>query len=166
MNTPIIKYEKGGETKSGKDELKLEYGVAWNDNLKLGNEQVDAQHKRLFELVNNLVSSCIEGTDTIHLQETLDFLVEYTVQHFHDEESLQLQCHYPEYERHKQLHEDFKVTVGELVQKFAQSASSAELSNNVNKIVVQWLVNHILKEDKKIGKHIQRVGFQQGTGKA
>ena len=163
MKTPIIKYTKDGEGKGSDSELSLEYGVAWNDNFKLGNEQVDAQHKRLFELVSDLVSSCISGTDTDHLQETLDFLVGYTVQHFHDEEALQIQFHYPEYERHKQLHEDFKVTVGELVQKFAQNASSAELSSNVNKIVVKWLVNHILKEDKRIGKHIRMVTSQKGS---
>ena len=161
MKTQIIKYAKDGKVANDKDELNLEHGIAWNDNFKLGNEQVDAQHKRLFELVSDLVSSCIDGTDTHRLQETLNFLVEYTVQHFHDEEALQIQFHYPEYERHRQLHEDFKVTVGELVQKFSQTASPTELSNNVNKIVVRWLVGHILQEDKKIGEHIRRVNSRQ-----
>ena len=138
------------------------YGVAWNDSYKFGNEQVDMQHKRLFELVSGLVSSCMDGTDTEKLRETLDFLVNYTVCHFNDEEALQIQHNYPEYARHKQLHEDFKATVGKLVQRFIQSASSKELSNDVNKIVVRWLVNHIQREDKKIGRHIQSVAACEG----
>jgi len=136
-------------------EIKIEHGIAWNENFKLGHDQVDAQHKRLFELVSNLVRSCIDGTNAERLQETLDFLVEYTIQHFHDEEALQIEVNYPEYERHRRLHDDFKITVGELLQRFAQNSSPAELSSNVNKIVVKWLVNHILREDKKIGRHIQ-----------
>jgi len=136
----------------------IKYGLAWSKEFELGYGQVDAQHRRLFELVSELVSACMEGLDTKKLRETLDFLVKYTIQHFTDEEALQLRYNYPGYERHKQLHEDFKVTVGELVQEFDQYGSTVELSNNVNKIVVKWLINHIQREDKRIGDHIHKVG--------
>jgi len=134
------------------------YGVAWSEKFKLGCEQVDVQHRRLFELVGNLVRACTEGYDTSILNETLDFLINYTVQHFEDEEALQLEVNYPDYENHKQIHEDFKVTVGELVHEFEENGSTMELSSNVNKIVVRWLVNHIQREDKKIGEHIRSLG--------
>lgn len=136
---------------------KLAHGVAWNDSYKLGNEQVDSQHRQLFELLSGLIGSCMDGSDTAKLQDTLDFLVNYTVQHFADEEALQRSCGYPDYERHKQLHEDFKVTVGELVQRFTQHGSSEALNNDVNKIVVRWLVNHIHREDKRIGEHMRGI---------
>jgi len=132
------------------------YGIAWDDRLLLGNEQVDTQHKRLFELLNELVGQCLDGSNAEKLEETLDFLVNYTVSHFHDEESLQIQSKFPEYARHKQLHEDFKGTVGALTQRFMECGSSEELSNDVNKIVVRWLTGHIRQEDKKIGAHIRR----------
>ena len=111
----------------------------------------------LFDLVNELVNACMDGSDTEKLQDTLRFLVDYTVRHFHFEEELQLQYHYPDYDRHKQLHDDFKQTVGELVEKFNQNGSSSELSSDVNRIVVRWLINHIQREDKKIGEHIRHV---------
>lgn len=130
-------------------------GIAWNECYSLGNEQIDRQHKKLFELVSGLVNACMDGTATEKLQETLTFLGNYTVQHFYFEEELQLQSHYPDYERHKQLHADFVKTVGELTGNFNKNGSSAELSTDVNKIVIKWLVNHILREDKKIGEHIQ-----------
>jgi len=136
----------------------LQYGIAWSNEFNLGNEQVDMQHRRLFELLNNLVISCMDGEDTAKLQETLDFLVNYTVRHFEDEEALQRQYGYPEYESHKQLHEAFKSTVGGLVQKFQENGSSAELSRDVNTIVVKWLIHHIQREDKKISEHIKKVG--------
>ncbi|MCL1808397.1 MAG: hemerythrin family protein [Clostridiales bacterium] len=139
----------------------IKYGVAWNDSFKLGNEQVDEQHRTLFEVVSNLVYACTEGSDAEKLQETLDFLVNYTVKHFQDEEALQIQCGYPDYERHKQLHEDFKVTVGELVERYAKSASPADLSNDVNRVVARWLVNHIQREDKKIGAYIRNSAASQ-----
>jgi len=136
----------------------IKYGLAWSKDFELGYGQVDSQHRRLFELVSELVSACMDGSDTQKLRETLDFLVKYTVQHFTDEEALQLRCNYPGYERHKQLHEDFKVTVGELVYEFDRYGSTIELSNNVNKIVVKWLINHIQREDKRIGDHLHSLG--------
>ena len=133
----------------------IKYGIAWQDSYKLDDEMVDSQHRRLFELVSELVGSCLDGSNEKKLRETLDFLVEYTVQHFYDEESLQVQYNYPDYKRHKQLHEDFKVTVGGIVRKFEEEGSSVELSNDANKIVVRWLIYHITLEDKKVGRHLK-----------
>jgi len=131
------------------------YGIAWSDDYSLGYERVDAQHRRLFELLSELVSSCMEGTDVDKLHKTIDFLVNYTIQHFSDEEALQIEYGYPGYVRHKQLHENFKATVGDLVQRFTQSGSLSELSADVNKVIVKWLITHIQREDKKIGAHIK-----------
>jgi len=133
-------------------------GLAWKDEFNLGHDWVDMQHRRLFELVSGLVESCSDGSDVVKLKGTLDFLVNYTVQHFDDEEGLQLKYNYPGYGEHKRIHEDFKNTVGRLVEKFTESGSSAELSSDVNKIVVRWLINHIQREDKKIGEHIKSLG--------
>ena len=111
----------------------------------------------MFEFINNLVGACIDGSSAEKLSETLDFLVNYTVRHFMDEEALQIQYDFPEYEKHKLLHEDFKSTVAELVERFNHDASPDELNSDVNKIVVRWLVSHIQYEDKKIGKHIKKL---------
>lgn len=135
----------------------VEEGIKWNDSYALGNEKVDSQHKQLFELLSGLVDSCKDGTELTKIQEALDFLVNYAVSHFNDEEALQIECGYPDYERHKKLHEDFKVTVTGLVKRFVLSGSSTELSSELNKIVVKWLISHIQGEDLKIGAHIRSV---------
>ena len=140
---------------------KQQYGLAWSEEFELGCPQIDAQHKRLFELVNNLVKACTEGYDRKILNETLDFLVNYTVEHLRDEEEFQLRYGYPGFEHHKQLHEDFKVIVGEKVQEFKESGSTTDLSNSVNKVVVQWLVQHIQREDKKIGDYYKSLGLDE-----
>ena len=136
----------------------LEFGIEWNDSYKLGNEQVDSQHYQLFKMANNLIRSCVEGGDAEHLLETLrgtlDFLVEYTVKHFFDEEVLQVLHNYPDYNKHKQLHEEFKVEVCDLVKRFEESNSLEDLSDDVNKIIVKWLIKHISIEDRKMCKYI------------
>ena len=133
----------------------IRYGIAWQESYRIDENKVDGQHRQLFELLSRLICSCVDGSNADKLKETLDFLVNYTVQHFYDEESLQVQYNYPGYSAHKQLHEDFKATVSEIVQKYNEEGSSTELRNSMNKIVARWLVNHITREDKKIGDHIR-----------
>jgi len=135
----------------------LEHGIVWSDSLLLGDARVDTQHQKIFELVNDIINMCENGSSTKKVKETLNFMVDYAVGHFADEEALQLEYNYPEYEKHKQKHEEFKVKVNELVQRFNENGSSAELSNEINSFLVRWLVDHIQEEDKKIGEHIRKV---------
>jgi hemerythrin-like metal-binding protein len=154
----LQKYLTGSvENETIKNVYALERGIAWSDDLLTGNALVDMQHQRLFERVSDLVHSCEDGSGAGKLKEILDFLVVHTVRHFADEEALQLEYDYPGYEEHKMLHDNFKTTVGDLVQRFTEIGSSAELSDDVNRIVVKWLVDHIQHEDRRISEHIRRV---------
>lgn len=130
--------------------------LKWTKDLEIGDEKIDSQHRQLLDFLNNLIAECNKGSDIETLDKTLGFLVDYTVRHFNDEEAIQLEYSYPDYERHKQQHEDFKKTVGELVQRFNDNGSSSELSRDASKIVATWFMRHIRGEDKKIGRHIMR----------
>ena len=131
-------------------------GIAWSSGLETGNEAIDEQHKQLFKLISDLAEAFARDSET--LEETLNFLVAYTVKHFADEEALQVRCNFPFYESHKRLHDQFKETVGELVKQFKENSSSAELSAKVNSIIVKWLVQHIQREDFKVAAHIRKSG--------
>ena len=99
-------------------------GLKWDNNYLLGNDLVDAEHRQLFDLVNGLVRSCNDDQSALELGKELDFLANYTVQHFADEENLQIISNYPEYKTHKKLHEDFKLVVTDLVKRFNTTGSS------------------------------------------
>jgi len=143
-----------------KNVYKLDQGIAWDESLMTGNVQVDMQHQKIFKKVSNLVYLCEDGSDINKLSDTLEFLVKYAIQHFTDEEALQIEYGYPEYENHKKEHDDFKITVSDLVQRFKEKGSSAELSHEVNSIIVKWLVSHIQHEDKKISEYIRKVSVE------
>ena len=147
-----------GKSAIMKNVNELEHGIAWDDNLLTGNTIVDMQHQKIFERVSDLVRSCEDGSDIDKLEDTLAFLVNYTVRHFVDEEALQLEYNYPDFEYHRNEHEQFKETVAGFIYRFQESGSSAELSGNVNKILVRWLINHIKNDDKKMSEFIRNAG--------
>ena len=139
-----------------------ENGVRWASNLETGNHRIDQQHKQLFKLTSDIVESYMSGKSSELVAKTLDFLAEYTVKHFADEEALQIQYDFPEYKAHKKMHDDFKETVTDLIAKYKANDNSVDLHSTVNSIVVRWLVQHIQREDSKIAQHIRkRIVFEK-----
>jgi hemerythrin-like metal-binding protein len=78
--------------------------------------------------------------------------VEYTVSHFSTEERFMQGARYPEYSLYKRQHE-------ELTRQVLQIKAQVDGDSPVNTIEVMnflknWLVNHILGSDKKLGQYI------------
>ena len=128
----------------------------WNSTFETGNDTIDNQHKQLFAALSTLFEAYRSGKEKQGMKKTMDFIVAYTLRHFEDEEKLQKEHGYPEYLRHKELHEEFKGVVQELVIKLSQSGPTEELLLEFYTVLHEWLVNHIKVEDLKIAQHIHR----------
>ena len=132
------------------------YGIAWSNDLETGNDAIDTQHKELFRLTSNLVEACENNKEQEVMGETLDFLAAYTVQHFTDEEALQVEHKFPAYEKHKKLHDDFKAKVVGLIKQYKEDSASVDLRAQVNTTIIRWLLLHIKGEDFKIADYIRK----------
>ena len=128
--------------------------IAWDKKLEIGDQTIDTQHQQLVETFNALMNACAAGQGRDELENALNFLCEYTVKHFAEEEALQLQINYPEFSKHKQLHEDFKVRVTNLANQFKQEGPSFSILARLNIDVGDWLLKHIMHEDKKFAPYI------------
>ena len=134
-----------------------EQGLVWRPEYETGDAAIDSQHKQLFVLTRNVIEACVAGQNTYMLSQALDFLAEYAVRHFADEEALQVQYNYYDYQNHKKLHEAFAEKVGGLIAEYKAGGSTEKLRNNVHSIIVRWLVQHIQGEDTKIAAYVRRL---------
>ena len=75
--------------------------------------------------------------------------------HFSDEEKLQRQYGYPDYENHKRYHEEYKRIVAGILNEFEQGGATVALVSKTNQAIAGWLLNHIKKEDVKVAAHIR-----------
>jgi len=133
----------------------------WSPELATGNAIIDSQHKQLFEAASALFSACQIGKERQEVERTMEVLAQYTIQHFADEEALQQKCGYPHYPAHKQLHDDFKITVQALAQKMSRQDLTADFISEVYITIGEWLLSHFKGEDLKMAKYIQ--GKAQST---
>jgi hemerythrin-like metal-binding protein len=148
----FIKYGESGE---GEESWKN--GIAWSNDLATGNKEIDSQHKQIFRLTSNLADACAKSQSSQYLDETLDFLANYVVRHFNDEEKLQRQYNYPGFREHKQHHDDFVKTASALKAEHKREGSSEELGKKVNSVIVHWLVEHIKKDDLNMAEFIRQI---------
>ena len=127
----------------------------WDSSLETGYEKVDNQHKQLVATVNSLMEASMGGKGDKVVMDTLEFLTGYTIKHFSDEEKLQVQYNYPDYLNHKRLHDEFKIKVGELVQRVKDEGPTEKLITEVTSIIGSWLLNHIKGDDFRMAAFVK-----------
>jgi hemerythrin len=131
----------------------MEY--VWDKSLETGNLKIDSQHKELIAALNNFIRTCKTGRGKEELKKSLDFLNNYTIKHFFDEEQLQQQYKYPDFENHKTYHNEFKKAIRDLSVAMIMKGASETLVNDVQHTIGDWLVNHIKVQDVKVAVHIK-----------
>ena len=85
----------------------------------------------------------------------LDFLDDYTKQHFRDEEAYMQKINYPGLDAQKRAHANFVSELAKLKSEYEKSGGNILVILNANKMVVDWLTNHITSMDKKIGEYVR-----------
>ena len=126
----------------------------WTIDLATGIEEIDEQHIEIFKKADALLRSCREGKGKEHVGEMIKFLGDYVIEHFKAEESLQIRSMYPRYNIHKKLHADFIKAFNGLKEDFDAHGPTLTNVMATNMTVVDWLINHIKKEDKDLAVHI------------
>lgn len=128
--------------------------MKWTDDLSVGVELIDTQHKALINAVNELFDACTKGLGRKKISETLEFLQNYVATHFSDEEAVQRKSGYPEYANHKKLHTEFIEKVNSYSKRLETDGPTISLVADFNSFVSNWLIYHISREDKKVGQFI------------
>jgi hemerythrin len=131
----------------------------WDKSLEVGNQTIDGQHKQLIDALNSFLKAREENRSFGELRKSLDFLNDYTIKHFFDEEQIQKKHEYPDYPNHKKLHESCKKVVRELQIQLIMKGPSDELFEDVKTKVGDWLVAHIKTQDSKIGAYLNSKGI-------
>ncbi|WHH57916.1 bacteriohemerythrin [Petroclostridium sp. X23] len=126
----------------------------WNESLETGYEEIDAQHREMLDRVNQFMQAISEGKKEGIVCETIIFLEQYVVEHFHAEEVIQSKYRYPGYKNHKKLHEEFISKLEELKDTVVQGGISPEVTFEIGSTLSLWLVEHIGMQDKALADYL------------
>ena len=131
--------------------------MTWdNEKFATNVSAADEQHQEIFRLVNVLDESL--AGDRAVVEQNLDALVAYVVDHFATEEKYFQETEYPTYAEHKKMHDDLVAAVSDIVGKF--KAGEAEITPEITAYVRDWLYGHIPNTDKQYGPYLNEKGIQ------
>jgi len=125
--------------------------MPWTPNLTVGVTEIDEQHKTWFDKAEKLFEAGQKRQAAEYIGELLNFLEDYTKKHFSDEEKYMLNIGYPEYAAQKQAHTAFIAQLEKIKKDFQASGGNFAVIMSANKLIIDWLTQHISNMDKKIG---------------
>ena len=129
--------------------------IEWDDNLNTGEKEVDDQHKRLFDLINDLRDSCIEDKYKEKINDILIRLNDYVTHHFNSEEKLMFAKQYPidkTYD-HIQEHKELTRKTWEIISEYEEGRMVTILP--LAEFLIEWLRVHIRERDMDIAQWIK-----------
>ncbi|HEX8961639.1 MAG TPA: hemerythrin family protein [Rhodocyclaceae bacterium] len=125
--------------------------MEWNTNFETGQTRLDAEHRRLLELIGAFDQEIERGTSLESLEEVLRQIRQYSESHFQNEERLMDAIAFPEADAHRELHRMLLAALKDLMQAISfESLPPAELL----KFLVTRYIEHICDEDKALGRFL------------
>jgi len=122
--------------------------IYWDESFSVNNEEIDKQHKKWIAIMNELHDSLMEGNiNEYKTVNTIESMKEYVRDHFTYEEEYMQKINYPDLALHKNIHSKFYVQVSDYYNDI--KSGRIVLTTEIMKILINWLKNHILIEDKK-----------------
>ena len=121
--------------------------LLWDDAYSLGIEEIDTQHKHLFEIANRIFTLKSSSKVKEDIRDILYELSDYVKEHFKDEEDYMSSINFPYLEDHKQEHQKIIGIVGSILDNNHRLDT---IQTKMRMIAKRALVEHILHEDMKI----------------
>lgn len=133
--------------------------LQWTDNLSVGIDLIDSQHKQWIDRFNRAAEAVAEKLGMTQVASTLDFLVDYTEVHFSTEEKHMTANQYDGLAEHKAKHDELRATLADLVRDFKEEGVSQSLVDALDTMLGAWLVQHIQDVDQKFGAFVKAEGI-------
>jgi len=126
--------------------------IKWEEKYCIGVQSVDEQHMQLFEIANrtyDLLRNDLITDKYDKIIEIIEELKNYTIYHFNSEEEYMQSIGYNKFFSQKVAHNDFLEKMSSIdIQQIDNSQN--EYLIGILDFVSEWLIEHILIEDKLI----------------
>ena len=133
--------------------------MEWKKDYSVGVAIFDDEHKKLIAIINQLHEVFAAGVDKLALQQISDSLVEYTLMHFRHEEMYFDDWAYPAASEHIAVHAELRRQVFAYRKQILEKKSE-DLAQEMTLFLRDWLLHHIMVEDRKYGTFLYGKGLR------
>ena len=127
--------------------------IEWRQDLTTDNPDIDDQHRKLFEKINDLIAACKERRQKSEIVTLLSFLKSYVGNHFSAEEQYQVRHGFPNQKEHKEQHAALIRRLELIDTEYSGEGITLPVVTNSLMLTYQWLTDHILREDLQMARY-------------
>jgi hemerythrin len=125
--------------------------ISWSEDISVGIDEIDEQHKKLLRLINSLHQRLVAGDANDIMGKVLDRVADYAEFHFSTEEQWMAQYSYPDIAQHIDDHRQFIVYITALQNRLRNDHGG--IAEETMAFLTNWLSRHILEADMALGKY-------------
>jgi hemerythrin len=132
--------------------------VTWDASYSVKVKSCDAEHQKLFYLINALHEAMKAGQGRTLIAGIVRELEKYTQTHFVAEEALLQLAQYPQLSDHRLQHQKFVAQV----QQFREDLETDGIGNSIAVLMFlkDWLAEHIKQTDKLYSQYLNSHGIK------
>ena len=119
--------------------------LQWREQLTVGNDLIDNDHKHLIAIINQ-AEDTLATRNLSSLKIVLNSLADYSKFHFAREELVAAAAGFPGVAQLHESHEGLMKKLTEVSQELGAELSDAPAQHLVQ-FLRDWLINHVIKED-------------------
>ncbi len=121
--------------------------IEWSQIYSVGYEDIDIQHNKLIDLINEMFNAFSEGKAEEKINDIIEELISYTQYHFDLEEKYFYKHNYPETDEHVNEHQKFVASIIKFKEDIKNKKENVHYE--IFEYIKKWLVDHILVADMK-----------------
>ncbi len=139
--------------------------IVWSKRYSVKVDELDGQHRRMAELVNDINDRINARDDRDKLLEGFSELIGFTGKHFATEEALMKKHRYPDYKKHKKEHKDLINLLQDIKKQFRRESESFsdfdyDLAADWLVIHADWFTVHLTHSDRDLGAFLHKNGVE------
>ncbi len=130
----------------------------WNARYELGIEALDAEHRRLFDLIRQ-VETMAEGENGVSaLLSALREFIEFVEFHFETEERLMEEHDFSTAGLHRQAHRRLLEDLREFARQVSRGPAAGARASTGD-FLRKWLSEHVSHGDAMLARHLKSKGY-------
>ncbi|MFN4003884.1 MAG: bacteriohemerythrin [Hylemonella sp.] len=133
----------------------------WREDMAIDGGPIDAEHRKLVDLVNRLHDATSVGQGRQVVGALLQELILDTATHLQHEEALMQELGFADLPQHRQGHQAFVAELQRLQEQWRQGRLS--VAAQLSTLLRDWLSLHIRRHDKELHEFIRRKRRGQDT---
>lgn len=127
----------------------------FTDRLLIYVDSIDEQHKKIFEIVEELSNACIEGCNRKKIMELFNALRFHAEENFKEEEEQMIKYNYPGYREHKDKHNIFIRKIEMLNKSIKEDYVPVTKIVEINEFFTEGFITHLSELDSKLGEFLK-----------